>query len=344
MKKKFWPPSLRSLLTIVVVAAFLVASAVALILIYLLGHLFDLSSDALTAVWALIACSAIGSVITAFMNKRILAPIRHLREAMKAVSKGDFEVRLNPKSNIQDIQEMNENFNLMVQELGSHELLQADFVSNVSHEFKTPINAIEGYAMLLQGTQEVTSEQQEYIDKILYNTQRLSGLVGNVLLLAKLENQQIPSSSKPYRLDEQIRQSIMLLESQWLSKEIDFDVEMESITYCGNVGLMLHVWSNLLSNAIKFNCYGGLVRMRLKQEADQIIFTIEDEGPGISPEDQKHIFDKFYQGDNSHEQEGNGLGLSLVSRIVRICEGSISAANRPEQGAIFTVLLPVRAK
>ncbi len=227
----------------------------------------------------------------------------------------------------------------MTTELGATEVLQTDFVSNVSHEFKTPISAIEGYATLLQGSPEASQEQLEYIDKILFNTKRLSNLVGNILLLSKVDNQVIQSKNVKYRLDEQIRQSIISLEPDWEAKNIEFDVEMDSIEYVGARELLMHVWNNLIGNAVKFDPVGGIVMIRLFRENGGIVFTVEDNGPGISAEAQKHIFDKFYQEDSSHKEEGNGLGLALVKRILAICHGEISVENVSPNGCRFTVRL-----
>jgi signal transduction histidine kinase len=233
-------------------------------------------------------------------------------------------------------------FNLMAHELSSTEILQTDFVSNVSHEFKTPINAIEGYSTLLQGSENLDDEQKEYIEKILFNTQRLSSLVGSILLLSKLENQQIPTNQTEYRLDEQIRQSVVALESAWVQKDIELDVELDRVSYLGNEQMMRHVWDNLISNAVKFSPQGGTVKLCLTQKARKLTFTIEDQGPGLSEDAQKHIFDKFYQEDSSHKQEGSGLGLALVKRILTIEKGQITAENIPDGGCRFTVTL--RAK
>ena len=227
----------------------------------------------------------------------------------------------------------------MAHGLSSTEILQTDFVSNVSHEFKTPINAIEGYSTLLQDGENLNEDQQEYVEKILYNTKRLSSLVGSILLLSKLENQQIPTNQSIYRLDEQIRQSIVGLEAAWEAKDIDFDVELDRVEYLGNEPMMRHVWDNLISNAVKFSPDGGLVRITLTKKLRKIVFTIEDSGPGLSEETQKHIFDKFYQADSSHKQEGNGLGLTLVKRVLAIEHGEIRVENRPLGGCCFTVTL-----
>ena len=228
----------------------------------------------------------------------------------------------------------------MVQELEATEILQTDFVSNVSHEFKTPISAIEGYATLLQDSDmPISEEQEQYIDKILFNTGRLSHLAGNILLLSKIEHQAIQTRQNWYRLDEQIRQSIVMLEPKWSEKALEFDVDMVDVEYLGNENLICHVWDNLLSNAIKFSPCGGTIYIRMMPEGEKIRFSIENEGPQIREDSMKHIFDKFYQCDSSHKQEGNGLGLALVKQILNLCKGTISVENIPGSGCRFTVIL-----
>lgn len=284
-------------------------------------------------------CLLIGILVTSQLSKYFFNPIKKLRVAMDKVADGDFSVRLEEKSSSKEIMEIYTGFNLMAHELSSTEILQTDFVSNVSHEFKTPINAIEGYSTLLQDSDNLDDDQREYIDKILFNTQRLSSLVGSILLLSKLENQQIPSHQVEYRLDEQIRQSIVALEPAWEKKDIEFDVELDRVSYLGNEPMMRHVWDNLVSNSIKFSPNGGTVKIHLAKKLKKLIVTVVDQGPGLSEEAQKHIFDKFYQADASHKQEGNGLGLALVKRILTIEKGQIAAENIPEGGCRFTVTL-----
>ena len=307
---------------------------------YALNYIFGISIDLSLFTLIFIFASLVAFVVTLFLNQRVLAPIRELSKAMTRVASGDFKVRLEPSSSVEDIKDMYEHFNTMTAALDKTEMLQSDFVSNVSHEFKTPINAIEGYAMLLQGTSANQAEQADYVDNILLNTKRLSDLIGNILLLSKLDNQIAPETRTTFRLDEQIRQSLLMLENQWEPKEIEFDVELEEISYHGNESMLLQVWNNLISNAVKFSPHQGLIRIELKKADDQIICSISDEGPGIPEEEQAHIFDKFYQADSSHKQEGNGLGLALVKRIVDIAKGTICIENNPEKGCTFTIALP----
>ncbi len=288
----------------------------------------------------LLVSIALGTGITAFFSKKILSPVTKLSDAIHWVALGDFSVELETASSIREVQDTYANFNLMVQELRATETLQSDFISNVSHEFKTPLNAIEGYTTLLQEFDQLPQEQLEYTQKILFNTGRLSELVGNILLLGKVENQTIPLEKTQYRLDEQIRQAVLILEPKWTQQEVDFDVELPNILYCGSEGILLHVWMNLLDNAIKFSPRGQSVAIGLEQTESEIRCSITDHGPGISPEVQRHIFDKFYQADSSHKQEGNGLGLALVKKILDTCGGSIQILSSPGNGATFLVTLP----
>ena len=330
--------SLKNRLILLVSMELVVSVLLALALAVILNKYIFVNFEIPLLVELIVISLFIGCVVTSFLSKMFFDPIKKVRTAMGQVADGNFKVRLDTASSSQEIQEVYSGFNMMVQELSTTEILQTDFVSNVSHEFKTPINAIEGYATLLQDCDNLTEEQKEYVDKIYLNTKRLSHLVGNILLLSKVENQTISNKNTKFRLDEQIRQAIVLLEPEWGAKDIEFDADMQMLEYTGNEALLFHVWSNLIGNAIKFDPKGGFIRIKLVQQGEQIIFTIEDNGPGISEESKKHIFDKFYQIDSSHKQEGNGLGLALVKKILAVCDGEIIVENL-EVGCRFTVKL-----
>ena len=291
-------------------------------------------------VWQVLLSLLIGASISALLGKWFFGPITQLSDAMKKVADGDFSVRLTADKGIREIEDIYANFNLMAKDLGATEILQTDFVSNVSHEFKTPINAIEGYATLLQGDENLSPEMEQYVEKILFNTKRLSGLVGNILLLSKVDNQVIQSRVSTFRLDEQIRQSVVLLEPKWEEKDLEFDVDLERVEYTGDESMLMHVWNNIIGNAIKFDPPGGYVGIKMKQRDGEITVTVEDSGPGVDEEAKKHIFDRFYQADSSHKEEGNGLGLALVKRIVDANKGRVTVENRIGGGCRFTVILP----
>ena len=206
----------------------------------------------------------VGIFATNALTRWFIKPIKEVGTAMEKISEGDFSVRLETNSNLKEIKEIFSGFNMMAQELQSTEILQSDFVSTVSHEFKTPIRAIEGYSMLLQNDDNLTNEQKEYLDKIVFNTQRISSLTSSVLLLSKLENQSIISNNTQFDLDEQIRKSLLALESAWEQKDIEFDIDLDDTDYIGNEALLHHIWDNLISNAIKFSNHGGEISIRLQ--------------------------------------------------------------------------------
>ena len=232
------------------------------------------------------------------------------------------------------------NFNALVREMNRINNVTNDFVSSVSHEFKTPLTAIEGYAMLLQDTGLTQAERDEYLDKILYNTHRLSTLVGNILMLSKLENQSLSDQRSTFRLDEQLRQAVVMLEPQWEEKSLSFRAELDAVSVTACEPLLLQVWTNLIGNAIKFSEPGQELFLRLLDQTECAVVSVMDHGCGMTPEVQARIFEKFYQGDSSRKAMGNGLGLPLVKRIVELSDGVIEVDSAPGQGSTFRVILP----
>lgn len=285
----------------------------------------------------------VAGVVTAIISGMFLDPIDRMSEAMNKVTDGDFGIHIDAaaakRCRVKNIETMYTNFNKMVDGLNSNEMLKTDFITNVSHEFKTPLAAIEGYASLLSAT-ELNEEQKEYTANIIRSAARLTTLTGNILRLSKLDNQQIPLKKSEFSLDEQIRQAILLQEKSWSDKCLDIEPELDSVSYTGYEELMQHVWSNLTSNAIKFTPKNGCITFTLHENADSVIATVTDNGIGMSEAEQHHVFDKFYQADTNHSAEGNGLGLPLVKKIVEMHNGSISVKSAPNEGSTFTVTLP----
>ena len=323
---------------LIALSEIVIAAGIALLLNWLLEDVLDVRMA--PWLWVVLFSIILSVVLGWLLSTLFFSPIKRLSRAMRQVGNGDFSIQLETSSRIREIRDTYDNFNIMTQELGATEIVQTDFVSNVSHEFKTPINAIEGYAMLLQSAPQ-SDEQALYVEKILLNTRRLNELVSNILLLSRVDNQSINSHCTTYRLDEQIRQAIVLLEPKWAPKDLELDVDLESLEYNGNDSLLLHVWVNLIDNAIKYDPHGGLLRLRLQRSEHGAICTVDDSGPGISEADQAHIFDKFFQADSSRMTEGNGLGLALVKRVLDVCGGTITVENLPEGGCRFTVILPM---
>lgn len=283
----------------------------------------------------------VGTIISVILVKIILPPIIKISEALMEVAKGNFNIKINQEKHpVKELEKMSHNFNIMMNELNNIETFRSDFIANVSHEFKTPLASIDGYTMLLQDSNLTEEEKNEYIDKILNNTKRLSKLVYTILQISKLENQGIIVEKRNFKLDEQIRQALLFLESKWTEKNIDLDISLDETTFYGNEELLDQVWVNILDNAIKFTPDSGTIKCSLIRFAGWITATISDNGSGIPKDVQKHIFDKFYQGDKSHSSEGNGLGLALAKRIIDLCGGTIDVKSECLKGSTFTVKLP----
>lgn len=339
-KKRNGRSSLRLRFILICMSQLVLVAALSELAGWAFRHWFGVTPELPIFVWAMVFSGTIGVAVTNHMTKMLIDPIAKLRSAMREVADGDFKVEAKCESRIQDVQDIYDSFNSMVRELSTTETLQTDFISDVSHEFKTPINAIEGYASLLEG-EPSPEEQRTYVEKILFNTRRLSALTGNILLLSKLSNQSILPQKTQFRLDEQIRQAIVALEQKWSEKELGFEVELAETPFFGYESLLPHVWTNLIGNAVKFSPKGGEIRIKMMRTEGAVVFTIEDDGPGIVPGDEEHIFTKFYQSESSHGMEGNGLGLALVRQIVEMSGGSVDVRNLEAGGCRFTVRLPL---
>lgn len=283
----------------------------------------------------------IGFAWSWFIARFTLLPIKAVRDAMNEVAEGNFDVHVNEDNRFDEIEDITHAFNVMVKELRSTEIIQSDFISNVSHEIKTPLTVIDGYVTMLENEDLSKEEREEYLKKIQFNTRRLTDLTQNVLLMSKLDNQGIDRKKEDFFLDEQIRREIIAMESKIADKNILLEADLQSIRFNGNSGLISHLWANLLGNAIKFSPENGKIFIQLTVDGKNIRFSVSDEGNGVSEEEKKYIFNKFYQSDTSRKQEGNGLGLSIVKKIVEIYCGEIIVENLEPKGCKFTVLLPI---
>lgn len=294
--------------------------------------------------WSIVATGL--TLYTRLQVKRTYEePMMRFAKATKQVASGDFSVYIAPLNTAEKhdyLDAMIMDFNTMVEELGSIETLKTDFVTNVSHEFKTPLAIIQNYSTLLQDETLTASERKEYIDTVIMSTQKLTSLVTNILKLNKIDNQVIAPASDSFDLCRQLSDCIIGFENFIDQKNIEIDVSIEDkATICADEELLKIVWDNLLSNALKFTPVGGKITLIQTSTANSITIKMADTGSGMDEETQRHIFDKFYQGDSSHSCNGNGLGLSLVWRIIQIHYGIVSVESEIDKGSVFIVTLPV---
>ena len=217
---------------------------------------------------------------------------------------------------------------MLAEELQNTEMLRSDFINNFSHEFKTPIISIAGFAKLLKRGNLSEKQKLEYIDIIEEESLRLSYMATNVLNLTKVENQSILTDIMEFNLSEQIRSSVLLLENRWTKKHLEFSLEFEECNIFANEELLKQVWINLLDNAIKFSQEYGLIEVKIKEEQETYKVSVANAGYEIPQESMDKIFNKFYQADESHASEGNGVGLAIVKKIVELHKGSVVVESK----------------
>lgn len=263
-----------------------------------------------------------------------------LSEAIRKVAAGDYSTRITEHKRAQ-IKPIYDDFNKMCAELESVKMLRNDFLNSYSHEFKTPISSINGFASLVLEKDLPEEEQKKYLKIIVDESARLSNLATSTILLSKLTAQSIVTDIEEYDLGEQLRECSIILSGKWLQKNMEFDVSLDQVMYSGNKEMMQHMWINLLDNAVKYTPEGGKISVSVREENDYAIVKITDTGEGMSKEIQKNLFDPYFQGDSSHSSQGLGLGLSIVKRIVELCKGTISVRSTMGEGSMFTVILPM---
>lgn len=313
-----------------------------LFVLYILGIIGTFSAKPfLVQILVLLTCPIIGSVLAMLLSELFIEPIHKVIKATREIKKGNFETRIDAGKARGEVLELIESYNEMAEELSSIELFKNDFINVFSHEFKTPMVSIVGFAKQLKNPSLTGEQRDEYLNIIIDESERLSKMSANILLLSKLESQQIVTDKTKFSLDEQIRRSVLLLEKEWESKDIEFDIELSPIECVGNEEMLSHVWLNIISNAIKFSSHGGKIEIKCEKADDNAIVRIADNGEGMSEEVISHIFEKFYQGDPSHAGIGNGLGLSIAARVVNLCSGSITARSELGRGSVFVVEIPV---
>lgn len=273
------------------------------------------------------------------ISKRTSTPIVELSNAAKELAKGNFDVHIEESGRKDELGDLEKQFNVMIRELRSNEYLKKDFISNVSHEFKTPLSLINGYGKLLTEPDITPEERQEYAELIVQQSSHLSELTSNILKLSKLNNDTIQVNRTPFALDEQIRQTILFLQPKWDKKQIRFHLHLPTAIYLGDASLLREIWLNILDNAIKFSPVNGLIDISLLSTTYTYVIYIRDQGPGMDKKTRAHIFEQFYQGDTSHKKDGTGLGLSIALKIAQLHGGKIDCTSTPGKGTTFTIYL-----
>lgn len=329
-----------TILSAIIILASEILSFTATIVI---GFLYGGTNNTIQVVGSIIASFLIGSLLAFIIGNTVLKPLSELVKATKRVTGGDFNTALEigwmERHTIKELRELIQDFNEMTEELRNTEMFRNDFISNFSHEFKTPLVSIRGFARQLYEGNLTEEQQREFSKIILDETEYLSVLSQNTLLMTNIENKDIITEKTDFSLDEQLRECMIRLEPRWSGKNINIDMDLDEVHFYWNNTMLSHVWNNLFDNAVKFTPENGSIFVTCKRRDGLIVVTIKDSGCGIPEEALSHIFEKFYQADASHATKGNGLGLSLVKKIVELCGGDISVSSEVNKGTEFTVEL-----
>jgi len=339
--------------TLMVFIAMTVTLVSAALLTYLLMRLGFSSEDVDTMTydggWVLylfLISVPIGWAMSWVISRIPFKPVQDLVHGMNRLAAGDFTARVYPgriMKSVPAMTEVSDSFNKMAQELEGTEMLRSDFINNFSHEFKTPIVSIAGFAKLLNRGNLTPEQQKEYLEVIEKESMRLSSMATNVLNLTKVENQTILTDESCFNLSEQLRSCILLLEEKWSRKELELELLFDEHEICANEELLKQVWINLLDNAIKFTPRGGTIQVMVREITiqEEIFYNISvaNSGSDIPPEHREKIFHKFYQADESHAAEGNGVGLAVVKKIVQLHDGAVEVHSENDM-VIFVVTLP----
>lgn len=339
--------SLTLVLAAVVFIILLISSVSAVATVYLLMHFKiiadseELGTGTVMLYMALLSLS-IGAVVVIIAGKIPLKPVNRIISQLNRLASGDFKTRLEigrPLSSLRALNEIKDSFNKMAWELEHTEMLRSDFINNFSHEFKTPIVSIAGFAKLLKRGNLTDEQRAEYIDIIEEESLRLASMATNVLNLTKVENQTILSDISVFNLSEQLRHCVLLMEDKWSKKDLSFNMELSEYEISANEELLKQVWINILDNAIKFSPDGGLIIIKVTETENQLSVTIANSGSEIPEELKDKIFGKFYQTDESHSANGSGIGLAIVKQIVNLHKAQVSVESGNNLTA-FTVTLP----
>lgn len=339
-----WEPSLKTLrwgftlcVFVILLVTILVFSGIEILLER--TRIMEINYGRLVIVLICAAASiTIGGFITAVTIQLPMLPVKKLIRGMTRLANGHFEERMEFRE-MSAMKEVGDAFNALASELENTEMLRSDFVNNFSHEFKTPIVSIRGFAKILQRPELTESQRQEYVGIIVDESTRLANMATNVLNLTKIEKQTILASKQEFNLSEQMRRCILLLEKKWDSKNLNVLADFPECMVTGDEELLKEVWVNLLDNGIKFSPVGAELEVRMARRGQWQEVAVINHGPQILSEQQKRLFDKFWQGDPSRAAEGTGIGLSIVKKVVDLHNGQIEVQSTP-QATMFTVRLP----
>jgi signal transduction histidine kinase len=342
-KERFWRRSVYAKFALIFLAIWWSLNGATMVMIMQLMRGADMEEIRSLTGLIFVNNAIFGTAAILLALRGIVKPITQLSSAAREVASGNLDVSVEVKSK-DEIGRLGSDFNTMVREIEGTDRMRREFVSSVSHEFRTPMTSIRGFAKYIGENADDPAAVREYSDIVIAESERLIDMSSALLRLSELDAKTIPVLSE-FSLAEQIRQVILMLEPQWGTRDISFDLDLAETTITCDEELLRQVWLNLIQNAIKFSSDGSEIAVRLTVPAPPAVespvrVTVADSGVGIEPTDLPFIFDHFYKGKTPSHTGGNGLGLAIVNKIIQFVGGTIAVTSQVGVGTTITVDLP----
>lgn len=289
----------------------------------------------------IIVCIAF--ILLAFLSKKILQPIQKINEAARAYATGDFDVKINIP-NKDELGELAASLEYMADELSKLEEYRRSFISNVSHDFRSPLTSIKGYIEAILDNTIPPEKHSKYLNIVLSETKRLTKLTSSLLELNSFNTSDPVLKKTEFNVLTIVHSTVNTFEGTCDNKNILLDVTCTTtspVVYADK-GKIQQVIYNLLDNAIKFSPEHSIITIQISERKDKIFVSVRDEGVGIDADKQKKVWDRFYKTDSSRgkDKQGTGLGLSITKEIIKAHGENITLISTPGVGSEFIFSLP----
>lgn len=329
---------------LVLIICFLVAASIVISVVAIfnfLGQDYVKDNYFVFLIICIVAAIIVGWGLSIIVSRYFMRTEIYLSKILNQIAKGDYTTKIPEEYSDKYFKKVIQDFNKMVDTLNSTALLQSDFANNFSHEFKTPIVSIKGYAELLRDNDNLSeSDKRRYLNIIIAESERLTNLASSTMLISRLDTLKEFDNIVPVKINQQIEECVILLDKMFENKNINVDVDVKPFTINTNADMLKEVWINLITNAIKYNKNNGNIIIKSYEEDKNYIVEFIDDGIGMNEETLAHIFDKYYQGDTSHYKKGSGLGLPIAKKIVELSGGTITVISKENEGSTFKISFP----
>jgi signal transduction histidine kinase len=277
-------------------------------------------------------------------SRAIARPLRQMNEAVAVIAGGDFDKRV-PVRSRDEVGQLAERFNHMAASLQEQEKIRRAFIANISHDLRSPLTTMRGFLTAIQDGTVPPEKQPHYLAIIRDETERLIKLSNDILDLQRIQDTELKPNRAVFDINELIRRTLQALEQRALDKRLtiraSFAHEADPVT--ADADMIQRALYNLLDNAMKFTNEGGSVAIETAVADGKLTVAVQDDGRGMTEDELRHIFERFYKSDASRgeDRRGSGLGLSIVQEFIRAHGERVAVESAPGKGSRFSFALPV---